>query len=57
MGGGLWSLGEISQIIFQFGEGFIIDFDGRTMQIKGTSVINGVVILLLLVRPNIVCYG
>jgi hypothetical protein len=31
MGGGLWSFGGISQIIFQFGKGFIIDFDRRTM--------------------------
>jgi len=41
IGGRLWSIGEVAKVMFEFGEGFTIDFDGWPMQFDRTSIVYG----------------
>jgi hypothetical protein len=55
IGGRVWSIGEVAQIMFEFGEGFIIDFDGWTMQFDRTSIVDRVLNLLFFINSNVIC--
>jgi hypothetical protein len=53
--GRLWSIGEAAQVMFEFGEDFILDFDGWTMQFDWTSVVDGVPNWFFFISSNAVC--
>jgi len=50
----LWSIGEVAKVMFEFGEGFTIDFDGWPMQFDRTSIVYGSQYLFFFISSNVV---